>query len=185
VKKGVGRASLSIEGHRVKTLTVLVVLAIIWTPLSSCRQTTDEDLILDMFDKLAGLAEKKDIGVMMTFFADDFADFEGRDKSGLRELLSDYVRGRMGIVVHRLGSRVEDLVAGRATLRTDIALSSGGAEALRRLVRISPDIYRLRVELVKNAGSWRVRFAEWSGISLGELFPESVSALRELFPNLF
>jgi len=138
-----------------------------------------------MFDKLAELAEKKDIEKMMTFFADDFADFEGRDKTGLRGLLSDYISSRMGIVVHRLSSRVEELNSGRATLRADVALSSGGAEALRRLVRISPDIYRLRIDLVKEAESWHVRYAEWSGISLGELFPESLSAMKELFPNLF
>lgn len=168
-----------------KLSTVLVVAAMIWAPLSSCRQTSDEDLILDMFDRLAEMAEKRDIGAMMEFFADDFTDFEGRDKTGLRELLSDYIRGRMGIVVHRLSSRVEDLNSARATLRADVALSSGGAEALRRLVRISPDIYRLRIELVKEDENWRVRYAEWSGISLGELFPESLSAMKELFPNLF
>jgi hypothetical protein len=168
-----------------KILPALFLLVLIWTALPSCRQTTDEGLILDMFDRLSELAEKRDIDTMMTFFADDFVDFEGRDKAGLREFLSDYVRGRIGIVVHRLGSRVEDIEAGMATLKADIALSSGGAEALRRLVRISPDIYRLRIDLIKDAGSWRVRFAEWSGIGLGELFPESASVLRELFPNLF
>ncbi len=168
-----------------KLSTLLVVAAMIWSPLSSCRQTTDEDLILNMFARLAELAENKNIEGMMEFFADDFMDFEGRNKTGLRELLSDYVRGRMGIVVHRLSSRVEDLNSGRATLRADLALSSGGAEALRRLVRISPDMYRLRIELVKEAESWRVRYAEWSGVSLGELYPDSLSAMKELFPNLF
>ncbi len=168
-----------------KTLPALFLLALIWTAFPSCRQATDEELILDVFDRLSELAEKKDIEGMMVFFTDDFADFEGRDKSGLRDLLSDYVRGRMGIVVHRLGSRVEDLDVGRATLRADIALSSGGAEALRRLVRIAPDLYRLRIDLIKDAGGWRVRFAEWSGIGLGNLFPESASFLKELFPNLF
>ncbi len=166
-------------------MPALFLLALIFTAFLSCRQMTDEELILDTFDRLSELAEKKDIEGMMTFFTDDFADFEGRDKPGLREFLSDYVRGRMGIVVHRLGSRVEDVDAGAATLKADIALSSGGAEALRRLVRISPDIYRLRINLIKDDGTWRVRFAEWSGIGLGELFPESASVLRKLFPNLF
>jgi hypothetical protein len=150
-----------------------------------CRRPTEESLILDTVDTLCRLAEQKDLEAMMNHFAEDFTDLEGRDKAGLKSLLSGYFDGRTGIVVHRLGSRQDDLKAGEpATLETEVALSSGGAEALRRLVRISPDIYRLRIELIKSDTGWLVHYAEWSLIGLAELFPESLGEFRKLFPKL-
>jgi hypothetical protein len=147
----------------------------------ACRQESEQDRILALIDRLAGLAEKKDLEAVMTSFADDFSDFEGRDKAGLRDLLRGYMDGRTGIVVHRLGGRVEIGEAGQADLQMDMALSSGGAEALRRLVRISPDLYRVRVELVKPTDQWLIRWAEWNSIGLTEALPESLGPLKEIF----
>ena len=121
---------------------------------------------------------------MMACFAEEFEDFEGRDKDGLRSLLTGYFTGRRGVVAHRLSGRLVRLENGKAEYETEVALSSGGAEALRRLVRVSPDIYRLLIELTKEGEEWRIAYAEWSWISLAELLPESLSALRKIFPKL-
>ncbi|MDH7512269.1 MAG: hypothetical protein QHH14_04900 [Clostridiales bacterium] len=163
----------------------LFLLALLISALSlSCRQDTEEQRILGLFDNLARLAEKKELEGMMTAFADDYSDFEGRNKAGLRNLLSGYFSGRTGIVVNRLSAEVE-LEAGqsRATLKADIALSSGAAEALRRLVRVSPDLYRLNIELSGGPGSWLIRYAEWTPISPTELLPESLSLFKKLSPK--
>jgi hypothetical protein len=149
--------------------------------LTFCRKKTEEDLILETVDRIIGLAEKKDIGAIMTYFAADFSDFEGRDREGLRSLLSDYFSGRTGIVVHRLSRRVNSLESGRASLQTEVALSSGRAEALRRLIRVSPDIYRITIELAKEEDRWLIRFAEWSYVNLDELFPESLAIFKKIF----
>lgn len=150
----------------------------------SCRQRTEEDAVLEVVDTLTRLAEQKDIEGMMIRFAEDFVDFEGRDKRGLRSLLSSYFGDRSGIVAHKLSNRVISLEDGQAGLEAEVALSSGGAEALRRLVRVSPDIYRIRIDLNKDGGIWLISYAEWSWISLTELLPESASALKKLFPKL-
>ncbi len=139
---------------------------------------------MELVDTLARLAEKKDLETIMTYFADDFSDFEGRDKAGLKALLVGYFSGRTGIVVHQLSSRLDTLEISRASLQTEVALSSGGAEALRRLVRISPDNYRIRIGLVKDGTGWLIQSAEWSYISLNELFPESLTMLKKIFPKL-
>lgn len=120
----------------------------------------------------------------MAHFAEDFGDFEGRNKDGIRMLLSSYFSGRQGIVVHRLSTRVIDLTNGRGSLETEVALSSGGAEALRRLVRISPDVYRIRIDLSKTTENWLISYAEWTSISLTDLLPESLPKLRKLFPKI-
>lgn len=150
----------------------------------SCRQRNEEDAILETVDSLAQLAEKKDLEAIMAYFAEDFTDFEGRDKAGIHSLLSSYFSGRAGIVVHRLSQRMVNLESGRATLAAELALSSGGAEALRRLVRISPDIYRFRVDFTKIREEWLVGYAEWSSVGLSEIFPESLSELKKIFPKI-
>jgi hypothetical protein len=157
------------------------VVLLVGLSVSACRRETEEDQILAVVDRLARRAEKKDVETMMASFADDYSDFEGRDKAGLRELLSGYMAGRMGIVVHRLGGSVEIKEAGRAELRMDAALSSGGAEALRRLVRIAPDLYRLQIDFVKPADQWLVQWARWDSIGLAEALPESLGPLKKLF----
>jgi len=161
----------------------LLLLAWLISALSlSCRQGTEERRILGLFDDLARLAEKKELEKMMAAFAEDYTDFEGRDKAGLRGLLNRYFSGRTGIVVHRLSAKVE-LGAGGACLEADIALSSGAAEALRRLVRISPDLYRLKVEFSGEPGRWLIRYAEWVPIDPTELLPESLSLFKKLSPK--
>lgn len=161
----------------------LVAFLVIPLLCPSCRQRTEEDNILETVNSLARLAEKKDLEAIMAHFEEDFADFEGRDKNGLRQLLSRYFGGRTGIVVHRLGHRMIDISAGRAALETEVALSSGGAEALRRLIRISPEIYRLRIDLSKVGEKWLIGYAEWTSIGLGELFPESLGEIKKIFPK--
>ena len=162
----------------------LLVLFLILLAAASCRSKTDEDVILEMVDNLGRLAEKKDLEGVMANFTSDFSDFEGRDKAGLRALLSEYFSGRTGIVVHRLSSRIEGLEAARALLQVEVALSSGGAEALRRLIRISPDNYRIKTGLVKERQRWLIRYAEWSSVNLNELLPESLAILKKIFPKL-
>lgn len=162
------------------------LLALLTIPLlyPSCRQRTEEDAILETVDSLARLAEKKNLEAIMAHFADDFVDFEGRDKAGIRSLLLSYFGDRAGIVVHRLSHRIVDFSAARASLDAELALSSGGAEALRRLVRISPDIYRIRVDFSKVGEEWLVGYAEWSSVGLTEIFPESLSELKKIFPKI-
>jgi hypothetical protein len=148
---------------------------------TSCGGKTDEDLILEMVDNLSRLAEKKDLEAIMANFAEEFSDFEGRDKPGLQSLLAGYFSGRTGIVIHRLSSRVDVLAADQASLQTEVALSSGGAESLRRLIKISPDNYRLKIGLVKNGERWLIQTAEWSYVDLNELFPESLIILKKIY----
>jgi hypothetical protein len=143
-----------------------------------------EDHVLETFDSLARLAEKKDLPAIMAQFAADFSDFEGRNRDGLRSLLSSYFDGRTGIVVHKLSRRLSDFSPGQATVEAEVALSSGGAAALRRLVRISPDMYYLRVDFVEAGEKWLIRYAEWASIGLTDLLPESLQELKRIFPRI-
>lgn len=159
-------------------------LALLLLAPAACRKTSETHAVLETVGTLARLAEQKDIEAFMAVIGDDYSDFEGRDKAGLRGLLGGYFAGRTGIVVHRLGARVEFPEPARASLQTDVALSSGAAEALRRLVKISPDLYRLKVELIRAPDRWLVRYAEWQAVGVTEVLPESLGPLKVLLPNL-
>ena len=151
----------------------------------SCHRRTVEDEVIETIDQLFSLAEKKDLSAILAVVAADFRDFQDRDKAGLGALLASYFEGRTGIVAHRLSTRIIGFEADRADVEAEVALSSGGAEALRRLVRISPDIYRIRLDLGQAGGRWLVRYAEWSPIGLDGLLPESLVELKKIFPRLW
>ncbi len=159
-------------------------LAFLLLAPAACRKESETRGVLETVKTLARLAEQKDIEAFMAAIGDDYSDFEGRDKAGLRGLLEGYFAARTGIVVHRLGARVEFPEPARADLQTDVALSSGAAEALRRLVKLSPDLYRLKVELSRAPDRWLVRYAEWRAIGVTEVLPESLGPLKVLLPNL-
>lgn len=166
-----------------KRFVILFVSIALLVP-AGCGKKTEEERIHELLSTLIRLAEKKDLMTMMTHFADDFTDFEGRTKSGIESLLGSYFSGRTGIVAHELGTRVENVDAAGAVVQTEVALSSGGAEALRRLIKISPDNYRIRVELIRSDDRWLIQYAEWAPISLTQLFPESLVSFEKLFPGL-
>lgn len=148
------------------------------------RSSSLEDMFIERIDRLARLAETKELDLMMTYFSEDFIDFEGRTKEGLRSLLEGYLGSRTAIVVHRLTARVETLDVSRAVVETEVAVSSGRAEALRRLVRIAPDLYRIRIRFGRVGEEWRIQSAAWTSLELGEFLPESLALLKKIFPSL-
>jgi len=160
------------------SLALLSLAAGAWT----CRQRTEADFVLEAVAEAGRAAENRDLGAFMAVIDDAYSDFEGRDKAGLEALIAGYFAGRTGIVVHRLGAKLSFPEPARAGLETDVALSSGPAEAVRRLVKISPDLYRLNLELVRPAGRWLVRHAEWRSVGVTEVLPESLRPLRGLLP---
>ncbi len=135
-------------------------------------------------DRVGKLAEKRDLPGLLSLLTDDYADFEGRDRAGTEALVADHFRRRFGIVVHLLHTEIAEVRAdGTATVRTDVVLSSGGAEVLRKIVRFAGEFYRFELELRRTPDGWRVARAEWAASSPDILFPESLPVFRELFPG--
>lgn len=144
---------------------------------------TDEALIQDQMDQIGRLIEKKDLESLMSFLSEDYSDHRGRDRTQTRDMVQSYFSQFRGIVVHILATRIEDISAPEAFIQTDAAISSGGARALRKLIRVSIDNYRFKIKLIKHEGRWLIRHAEWKPIGIEELFPESLSTLKKLFPD--
>jgi len=149
----------------------------------SCGPKTDEDQIRELMKEAGQHIEKKDITSLMGLLSDDYSDYRGRDKNQTQDMVQTYFSEFRRIVVHVLSTRIDEIDLGEATIRTDAALSSGAAKALRKLVPVSTDNYRFKIELIKKQGRWWIRYAEWIHIGFEELFPESLSIIKKLFPD--
>jgi hypothetical protein len=164
-----------------KIITFLAALLI----LTSCARESEEARILKFMNRVGKLVEKKDLSGLLTVLTDDYADFEGRDKKATEALVGDYFQRRFGIVMHLLHTKIGDITAGgEASLETDVVLSSGGAEVLRKIIRFAGDFYRFKLELRKMPEGWRISRAEWEYLSLNDLFPESLPVLKKFFPGI-
>ena len=146
-----------------------------------CAAKTDEELIIELTEDLGEFTEKKDIEGIMMMLADDYTDFQRRNRSQTRDMIQHYFDQYRGIVIHVLSTQIDEISTPQASIQTEIAMSSGAAKVLRKLVRFSTDNYRLKMKLIKREERWQIQYAEWRYVSLDELFPESLSILQKIF----
>ncbi|HMA54168.1 MAG TPA: hypothetical protein VKT17_06875 [Acidobacteriota bacterium] len=172
--------------QRIRLAAAASVLAavVLWAP--ACGKPSDESAIRARLRESVARAEKKDVRGLMEFFAPDYTDFEGRDRTGTLRLITEYLDQYRGVVIHLLGARVGDVGPdGRASVECEVSLSHGAAEVLRKLIRYTGEYYRFRIELRRSGrAEWLFTYAEWRSIGLAELFPESLDILKKLFPGL-
>lgn len=150
---------------------------------ASCAAKTDRELIAAAIEDMAARVEKKDAPGLVGHLASGYEDFEGRDRGRTAALLEEYFGRYRGIKAKLLASRITMGEAGTAGAEIDVSLYSGVAAALRKAVGFSGENYRFSCVFRKN-GKWLVSEARWEYIPMESLFPESLKALRELFPNL-
>ena len=146
----------------------------------SCAAKTDEELIFELMRDIGDFAEKKEIESIMMNLTDDYTDFQRRNKSQTKDMIQQYFDQYRGIVIHVLSTQIDEINPPEASIRTEVAMSSGVAKVLRKLVRFSTDNYRLKIRLIKRNERWQILYAEWRYVSLDELFPESLSILKKI-----
>jgi len=160
---------------------VLVILVSLFP--AACRRKTESEAIAGMLAAMAVQAEKRDAAGLVAHLAGDYLDFEKRDRAQTATIIEEYFSRYRGIVIHVLSSRIVLEGARSASLETEVSLSSGAAQAFRKLVRFSGENYRFRCRLRKD-DRWLITDAGWDYVPVDGLFPESLKILRELFPNL-
>jgi hypothetical protein len=166
---------------RYLSLSIIFFLAFL---LTACQEKTDEQLILELMGNVGKNAEKKDMSGIMTNLAVDYRDFEGRGRSKTEDLINEYFEKYRGIAINILATRIDEIKSPRASIQTEVALSSGAAKVFRKLIRYSTENYRLKIKLIKREERWQIQYAEWRYVSLDELFPESLAILKKIFPEL-
>jgi len=169
------------ETFKKKHIVSLILLPLVL--MIACGQKTDEDLIRELMKEVGKHVEKKDLRGLLDLLEEDYADFNGRDKSQTEGMVQSYFNQFRGIVMHILHTRIDEIEAQEASIQCDVALSSGAARTFRKLIRVSTDNYRFKIKLIKKEARWLIRYAEWTYIGLDELFPESLSTLKKIFSD--
>lgn len=165
---------------------VFIIPFCLWISLwlfISCRQKTDREMIAAVIAKMAVQVEKKDAAGLVAHLADNYNDFEGRDRAQTAAMVEEYFSRYRGIVIKVLASRIELRSAQRAEVEADVAFYSGAASALRKLIGFSGENYRFKFAMEKT-DVWTIRSSQWEYIPLSGLFPESLQILRDMFPDL-
>ena len=139
-----------------------------------------------MVERLRALAEKRDTAAIMELIHEDYEDFQGRNRDKARSFIDDHFRRYRGIVIHLLKTEVGDEIeTGIREVRTDVLLSSGIAETLRRAVRFAGETYRIELTVVRDVkDEWRILGASWRPVASDDMLPGSREALNELFPDV-
>jgi len=164
---------------------LFISLAILFISLFfSCKAKSEKTKILELMDKTGEYVEKKDVESLMSYIADDYSDFRGLNKSETEEMAKHYFLEYQGIVTHVLSTKIDEITTDGASIQTDVLVSSGGAQLFRKFVKFAGDYYRIKARLVKRDETWLLHYAEWTHISLEGLFPESLSLLKKIFPNV-
>jgi len=165
---------------------VFIIPFCLWLSLwafISCQKKTDREIIASVIAKMAFQVEKKDVAGLIAHLADNYSDFEGRDRAQTAAMVEEYLSRYRGIVIKVLASRIELRSAQSAEVEADVAFYSGAASAFRKLIGFSGESYRFKFTMQKNR-EWKIRTGQWEFIPLSGLFPESLRILQELFPDL-
>lgn len=165
---------------------VFIIPFCLWLSLwafISCQKKTDREIIASVIAKMALQVEKKDMARLIAHLADNYSDFEGRDRAQTAAMVEEYFSRYRGIVIKVLASRIELRSAQSAEVEADVVFYSGAASAFRKLIGFSGENYRLKFAMEKT-DAWTIRSSQWEYISLSGLFPESLQILQELFPDL-
>lgn len=149
-----------------------------------CSPKNDRALILDFIDRIGDRVEEKDTAGLMLSIEEDYKDFQNRDKKETEAMVRDYFRNYRGIVLHILGTQIDEIKDGEASVQTEAVLSSGAAEVFRKLFKAFGDFYRFDLKLRKTGEEWRITYAKWENVGLNDLSAESLSALKKIFPGI-
>lgn len=152
---------------------------------SWCQQSTPEGRVKEFLKNMVHHAEKKNIQSIIDRLCEDYSDFQGRSRSETQNMIDGYFDRYRGIVVNLLHTRFQEITPTQASLQTEVAFSSGAGKVLRKLLRYSTEIYRIRLKLEKKEEKWMVRYAEWRYVPLDEIFPKSTEVLKKIYPDLF
>lgn len=145
-----------------------------------CKKPDDTEVIKNMISELVQLAEKKDRDKILFLLSDDCKDFEQRDIFKNGELIDYYFKNYKGIVIHHLDIFVS-LNGDESQVETDVLLSSGPLETLRKLVWLTGSFYRFNFKLVRRGKMWKINYSAWQEINSNSLLPGSKVILKKTF----
>lgn len=162
-------------------ITILVISLI----FVNCNTSSGRSDVEEVIYSAVSAAEEKDVGKFMKIISIEYMDDEERTKSDIREKIETYLNRFRGISVNILNIKTVKKSMSSAEVITEISFSSGIGKIFSKIVNSYGEVYRFNVLMSRGSKSWVVTSADWSWMSLDEIYPESLKVLRELFPNTF
>lgn len=130
---------------------LLATLVMTTMLLAACgAKSSDEQQVHALFDSVEAAAESRDASDVLEHVADDYADSGGFDKARLRDLLRGYFLAHPKLELIVNVESLEFPVDGLAQAVITVATVELG----------DPDLQRLKVELRRADGEWRVARAD-------------------------
>ncbi len=151
----------------------------------NCSTSSGRSEIEEIIYSAVSAAEEKDVEKFMKIISIEYLDEEERTKADIREKVKTYLNRFRGISVNILNIKTVNKSMTSAEVITEISFSSGIGKIFSKIVNSYGEVYRFNISMSLISKSWVVRRADWSWMSIDELYPESLKVLRELFPNTF
>ena len=130
---------------KIFTLSVAVAVAVI--SLGACgARSSDEEKVRELFAAAEAAAEERDASDVLDFVADDYEDADGNDKTRLQNFLRGYFLANPKIELLVNVESLEFPVDGLAQAVVGVTAVELG----------NPGTQRLKVELRRAGGEWRV-----------------------------
>ncbi len=141
---------------------------------TACSQSSDspEQQILAYIAAGETAAQKRDIFAIKSMIADEYLDKKGRNRQKVVSIVAGYFFRHKNI--HTL-SRVKQLTfprPGRAHLVLMVGLAGDPIGDFEHLFALQATVHLFDMQLVEQAGEWRLLSAQWRRASRDDFLPE-------------
>ncbi len=143
-------------------LTAMFFFALAFIALApACRRDTEQERIKKVIQKIQKAAEEKDVRSILDQVSRTYADPQGNNRDGIKDLLLIYFFRYPAVSVYITGLEISiDGTAGSAKFQT--VLSGKKSEgAIRDILPEALGVYGFEVTFMQEKGEWKVMSAKW------------------------
>jgi hypothetical protein len=142
-------------------LRAVLLAATALVSLAGCSDdASPEQKVRAVIEQMEVAAEQRDVGAFMEHISENYRDREGQGRSEAARYARGYFIANQSI---HLLTRIETLEfpsADEARLKVKVGMA--GREAQAGAASLSADLHDFDVGLVREAGEWKVSYANWS-----------------------
>lgn len=148
--------------RKLSTLVVLVML------VGVACSASPERAVRTRIDDAVALAEERALGKLRDFVSPSYHDARGHDRRELLGLVALHMRGADSRHFFVRTRSVRVTGAARAEARVMLAIADVPIANPRALERMSAELLAVDLKLAEESGEWKVTYADWRSVSLGE-----------------
>ncbi len=143
-------------------LVALIFFALAFAALApACRSDTEQERIRKVIQKIEKAAEEKDVRHILDQMSRMYADPQGNNRDGIKDLLLIYFFRYPAVSVYITGLEISiDGTAGSAKFQSVLSGEKAGG-AIRDILPEALGVYAFEVTFMQEKGEWKVVSAKW------------------------